>query len=136
MKLIKEIKDIDFGFETKKVELSLREAARAVLINEDGKIALLYVNSHKFYKLPGGGVEAGEYVEDALEREVLEEAGCIILKLKRKLVRSMKKELILGNFKNLIVIWAKLRGVLESQLLPWVKSQTDLSFNGILLMRL
>lgn len=78
MKLLKEIKDQDVGFEKKEANLALREAARAVVFNPEGKIALLYVASHDFYKLPGGGVEPGEYVEDALEREVLEEAGCEI----------------------------------------------------------
>ncbi len=48
------------------------------MINGDGRIALLYVSSDNYYKLPGGGVEPGETIEDALHREVMEETGCPI----------------------------------------------------------
>lgn len=77
MRLLKEIKDEDFNFESKKVDLILREAARAVILNEN-KVALLYVSTKNFYKLPGGGVESGENIEQALRREVMEESGCDI----------------------------------------------------------
>lgn len=75
MKLLKVLKDNDFGFEEKDCDLKLREAARAIVMKDD-KIALLYVNAMDFYKLPGGGIEAGEDLESALRREVLEESGC------------------------------------------------------------
>lgn len=55
---------------------STRVAARAVLSNDRGQIALLHVTRHGYHKLPGGGVEAGEQVESALARELLEEVGC------------------------------------------------------------
>lgn len=109
MKLLKEIKDKDLGFETKKVELSLREAARAVLLNDEGKIALLYVNSHDFYKLPGGGVEAGEYVEDALEREVLEEAGCKI-RLIKEIGQINEERTHFGKFQKSYCYLGKVNG--------------------------
>ena len=53
-----------------------REASRAVVIDEDGKIALLHVSNEHYYKLPGGGIEEGEDKMKALERECLEEIGC------------------------------------------------------------
>ncbi len=57
---------------------AIRQAARAVVLDSRGNIALLYVATDNYYKLPGGGVEAGETIEDALHREVMEEAGCPI----------------------------------------------------------
>lgn len=54
----------------------LREAARAVVRDEDGMIALLYVSRDNYYKLPGGGIETAEDTASALQRESLEEIGC------------------------------------------------------------
>ncbi|MDN5274589.1 MAG: ADP-ribose pyrophosphatase [Candidatus Saccharibacteria bacterium] len=55
---------------------SLRQAARAVVSDEAGAIALLHVTRDSYYKLPGGGIDAGEDPLQALERELLEEIGC------------------------------------------------------------
>lgn len=53
-----------------------REAARAVVSDNAGKIALLRVGLYDYHKLPGGGVDDGEDIPTALERELLEEIGC------------------------------------------------------------
>lgn len=53
-----------------------REAVRAVVSDSAGKIALLRVGLYNCHKLPGGGVEEGEDLPTALERELLEEIGC------------------------------------------------------------
>lgn len=53
----------------------IRRASRAVVLNQEGKIALLYVSKHNYHKLPGGGIEAGEDIITALKREVIEEVG-------------------------------------------------------------
>lgn len=53
-----------------------REAARAIVVDSDNKIALLYVAREDYYKLPGGGLEGAENKKIALERECLEEIGC------------------------------------------------------------
>ncbi|PLS81280.1 NUDIX hydrolase [Candidatus Saccharibacteria bacterium] len=53
-----------------------RRAARAVLFDERGAVALMYARNIGFYKLPGGGIDSGEEILDALHRELLEETGC------------------------------------------------------------
>lgn len=78
-KLIKEISDASLGIGAgislgEKYEL--RKSARAVLLNDNGEMATMFLKRDGFHKLPGGGLEAGEDVETALHREVLEETGC------------------------------------------------------------
>ena len=57
---------------------ALREAVRAIVFDDNNKIALLKVSRDAYFKLPGGGVEIGEDFETALKRECLEEIGCDI----------------------------------------------------------
>lgn len=59
-------------------KLRLRQAARAVVFDEDKNVALLHVQKDGYYKLPGGGIEQGEDILTALKRECLEEIGCHI----------------------------------------------------------
>ncbi|HSD55924.1 MAG TPA: NUDIX domain-containing protein [Candidatus Saccharimonadales bacterium] len=53
-----------------------RIAARAVLLDNAGEVHMLHVSLDNYHKLPGGGIEAGEDIKTALERELLEEVGC------------------------------------------------------------
>ncbi|WP_040951307.1 NUDIX hydrolase [Gorillibacterium massiliense] len=53
----------------------VRKASRAIVLNSDNEIALLYVAKRDYHKLPGGGVEEGEDALAALHRETAEEAG-------------------------------------------------------------
>lgn len=53
-----------------------REASRAVVSDSAGKVALLRVGLYDYHKLPGGGIDEGEDIPTALERELLEEIGC------------------------------------------------------------
>lgn len=55
-------------------QLMLRASAYALIIHE-GNILLLRGRFTGKYALPGGGIELGEHIEDALQREVREEAG-------------------------------------------------------------
>ena len=55
---------------------NIRNAARAIVIDEKGLVALLHSTIKQYYKLPGGGIEAGESPEIALKRECMEEIGC------------------------------------------------------------
>ncbi len=79
MKTILTIRDRDFGIDVPGGQAPQeRRAARAIVFDADKKVALLHVSKKHFHKLPGGGVEAGESVEEALRREVSEEIGCEI----------------------------------------------------------
>jgi 8-oxo-dGTP pyrophosphatase MutT (NUDIX family) len=62
----------------------LRNAARAVIINKN-KILMVRLGKTKEYKFPGGGIEENETTEEALKREVLEEAGCNVTKIVEKI---------------------------------------------------
>jgi 8-oxo-dGTP diphosphatase len=56
----------------------VRKAARAVVVDKKGNIALLHVRKNNYYKLPGGGIENSENIATALKRECIEEIGCQI----------------------------------------------------------
>ena len=77
MKLLETIQFEDFTPE-EIAKLELRQAARAILLDNNDKIALLYVSKNKYHKLPGGGIEQDEDIVTALKRECLEETGCQI----------------------------------------------------------
>ena len=59
----------------------VRITARAVLIDDQNRIALMHIAKFNTYKLPGGGVDPGEDLDSALHREILEETGCTSRKL-------------------------------------------------------
>ncbi len=79
MKFLAEISDETLGV-GKREQLNttyiVRKSARAVLMNEKGEVALQHLRKNNYYKLPGGGVEQGESILEALTREVKEEVGC------------------------------------------------------------
>lgn len=78
MDLIREIKESDFGREVNEnswASFDERKAARAILVDSMSQIALMHVVNEGYYKLPGGGVDEGESFEQALQRELHEEAG-------------------------------------------------------------
>ena len=56
-----------------------RPSVRAVILTEDGKIALVHSKKHHYYKFPGGGIEEGESHIEALVREVKEEVGLLVI---------------------------------------------------------
>ena len=83
MKNILTLRNTDIFPDDKKSELkdsdyNIRNAARAVIINDKGQIALMNVVNLGYHKIPGGGLEEGEDIIKALHREVMEEIGCKI----------------------------------------------------------
>lgn len=77
MELLCELTEKDVGIKpTICSKYAVRKAARAVLFNSEGKVALLNVGKLDYYKIPGGGVEGEEDIAKGLEREILEETGC------------------------------------------------------------
>lgn len=54
-----------------------RPSVRGIIIR-DGKIAMMHSRKYNYYKLPGGGIEPEETLEDTLIREVREENGLIV----------------------------------------------------------
>jgi len=54
-----------------------RPSVRGIIIR-NGKIAMMHSRKYNYYKLPGGGIEPGETLEDTLIREVREESGLIV----------------------------------------------------------
>jgi len=72
MKLLKQITHGEpFESDEKKYHSS-----RVVLLDEDNKVALMYVAKVKFYTLPGGQINENETAEQAAVREIKEETGC------------------------------------------------------------
>jgi len=70
---------------TRDIEMLDRAAAQAGfrigvfgLIIEDGKVLLGRRRDIDWWNLPGGGMESGETVDEALRREVLEETGLVV----------------------------------------------------------
>ena len=55
-----------------------RPSARAIIL-KDGKVLLNHVSKYDCYEFPGGGIEAGETPEQAVQREVAEETGRIVV---------------------------------------------------------
>ncbi|MBI2630576.1 NUDIX domain-containing protein [Candidatus Pacearchaeota archaeon] len=84
MNLIAEVEEKDVfingKFRLKKYE-RLRRAARALLFNESGDIALIYIPLLSLYKLPGGEIKSKEKIEASLRRNILEETGYSIKKI-------------------------------------------------------
>ena len=56
----------------------IRPSARAIII-KGNKLAAIYSNKMKCYKIPGGGIEIGENPIEAMIREVREEVGLEII---------------------------------------------------------
>ena len=78
-----EISDADFGFtDLIKKPNRARFDVRMLLLNDSGKLCVIRSKTHGFIQIPGGGVEPGENLEQALRRETIEETGFEITDIK------------------------------------------------------
>jgi len=76
MKLLFTLKSTDVSQTAKKLNYKTyksRKAARAI-IYDGSRIALIHVSAHKYYMLPGGGIDDNS-IKQGLKREVREELG-------------------------------------------------------------
>jgi ADP-ribose pyrophosphatase YjhB (NUDIX family) len=81
--------------------------ARAVIPDDQGRI--LFDRTHHphkqpFYWLPGGGVEPGEIAEEALRRELIEEASLVIT-VRRLLYLSENLFVESGEYRHEVILY-------------------------------
>lgn len=69
------IKTIDYHNYDSSMDLVYRISARGIIPGPSGTYLMEYFSKDGYYVFPGGGVEEGERLEDALIREVREESG-------------------------------------------------------------
>jgi ADP-ribose pyrophosphatase YjhB (NUDIX family) len=74
----------------------VRRTARAVLLDDEGRMAVMYINAKGYHKLPGGGLEEGEDLYSGLARELKEETGCAAEVLKH--VHTVEEYRAKGGF--------------------------------------
>lgn len=76
---IAEISDRDFGFNTPKEKTDeIRFCVRVLLLNNKDEICVVKSEKYGYMQLPGGGIEDGESIIEALRRETEEETGFLI----------------------------------------------------------
>ncbi|HOZ36715.1 MAG TPA: NUDIX hydrolase, partial [bacterium] len=80
MELLKEYTEKDLGISEEKISQTIkykvRRAARAVVLDQDNKVAIVWNDKGQHHKIPGGKIEEWEDIEMALKREIKEETGC------------------------------------------------------------
>ncbi len=115
---------------------------RALVLNGHGKILLIKRSkSDRFepekWEFPGGKLEKGQDISNALEREVLEEAGIVVLPINRVSFWD-SKILVDGPYSglpyiNLVGVAKKIAGRVrlseEHEDFAWVKKEEGLNYD-------
>ena len=65
-----------------------RLSTRAVVVDDQNNVAMLYSKKLDYYELPGGGIDEGETAEQSIIRECQEEIGCEV-----EIIREVGKTL-------------------------------------------
>ncbi len=76
MELLKEVSDGLIPSKKILEDFKDRKAARAVLLDDKNRVALIFIPEHNHHKLPGGGLKEGETLQEGLHRKLLEDTGC------------------------------------------------------------
>lgn len=104
MNCIKILKDEDFGLTSIPFDKPrVRIGARGIIINDSGKIAILFKQKKEEYKLVGGGIEQQEEPMIAFCREALEETGCKIKIIKN--LGTIEEHKSQDNFKQISFVY-------------------------------
>lgn len=95
---IAEINDADFGFDTPKEKTgNTRFCVRVILPNDKNEICVIKSEKYGYMQLPGGGIDKGESITEALCRETEEETGFLIKNIKPIGYTLEKREGIRNN---------------------------------------
>lgn len=68
--------------EASNIKYEDRITGKAIILDDENKIALVGNRQNKFLQLPGGGISKNEKIEEGIIRECLEEVGCKVSMVK------------------------------------------------------
>lgn len=66
---------IDYPEGTRRSDFLFRMSLKAVIVNSLGELLVVKETGHNFWDIPGGGLDHGETIKEALARELYEEVG-------------------------------------------------------------
>lgn len=95
---IAEVKDSDFGFNTPKEKTgNTRFGVRVIMPNDKNEICVIRSEKYGYMQIPGGSIDDGENITEALRRETEEETGFLIRDIKPIGYTLEKREDIRNN---------------------------------------
>ena len=102
---IVKVTDTDFDIKEKiNIEKSsIRFGARGIVLNDEGKIAIIHKVNKNEYKLPGGGIDENEDAKIAFKRECEEEIASKVKII--KILGTAEEYKSQENFKQLSFVF-------------------------------